>query len=282
MATKLTPEGIIPELNKRMPFKNNIRFLLAASFIIALIVGIVSVVGIKYQQNIYQTESLVNTFVPNDIINLLIGLPFMLISLLLVLKGKLTGLLCWPGALFYFMYVYFPYIICVPISFLTILYLIIFSSSIYTLIGVIVNIDGNALDKQMSDTIPVKILGGILTAMGILIIIRQTVLFGNAIINDKRIVIQELAVLIDDFAFGSPALIICGVLLWNKKSLGYIIAPGLYLVNGILSVGLIPFMIIQSHLKNVSLDILSIGVLFIMSVICIVPFIIIRRGFIKS
>ena len=87
----MSPKFITSSLNERLPIRYNISILLIFSIIIAVLVAIVSAIGIKWQQDIYQTKSLIYTFVPNDIINLFIGLPFMLISLLLTRRGKIVG-----------------------------------------------------------------------------------------------------------------------------------------------------------------------------------------------
>lgn len=261
-----------------LPLRYDQKILYVLSLIIALMVAFVSVMGILYQNNIYPTESLLYTFVPNDIVNLLAGLPLLLISIWLTWRGKLIGLLCWPGAIFYIVYVYFPYIICVPFDFLFLPYLIIFSLSIYTLIGIIVSIDGTAVRNHVSDAVPAKISGGILIGLGVLIILRQTGLIVNALINKTIINPQELALWIDDFSVGSPAMLIGGFFLWKKKPLGYVVGAGLFIVYGILSLGLIPFLAIQSHLKNTSIDILAIIILIVMAVICLIPFVFFVRG----
>jgi len=261
-----------------LPLRYNIRILFGLSIIIAVMVAFVSIVGILYQKNIYPAENLLYTFVPNDIVNLLAGLPLLLISLWLTWRGRLIGLLCWPGAIFYFVYVYFPYIICVPFNYLFLPYLILFSLSIYTLVGVIVSIDGNVVSNHVSDTVPAKISGGILIGLGILIILRQTSLIVNALINKSIIDPQELALWIDDFAIGSPAMLIGGLFLWKKKPFGYVIAAGLFIFFGILSLGLIPFLAIQSHMRNTSLEILTIVILIVMAVICLIPFVFFVRG----
>ena len=162
-----------------LPLKYDLRILYTLSLVIALMVIITSVIGVLYQEKIYPTENLLHTFVPNDTLNLLAGLPFLLISIWLTWRGKLIGLLCWPGAIFYMIYVYFPYIICVPFNILFLPYLILFSLSIYTLIGIIVSIDGTDVSNQVSDTVPAKISGGILIGLGVLIILRQTGLIIN-------------------------------------------------------------------------------------------------------
>jgi hypothetical protein len=266
---------IDPEI---LPVRFDIRILYASSLIIALMVVIVSVIGVLYQKSIYPTENLLHSFVPNDIVNLVVGLPLLLISIWLTWRGKLIGLLCWPGAIFYMLYVYFPYIICVPFNILFLPYLILFSLSIYTLIGIIISIDSNAVSNYVSDIIPAKIFGGILVGLSVLIVLRQTGLIVNALINKTLIDPQELALWIDDFSIASPAMFIGGFFLWKKKPLGYVIGAGLFIAYGILSLGLIPFLAIQSHLKNTSVDLLAIVILIVMAVICLIPFLFFVRG----
>jgi len=250
----------------------NLKLLIILSFIITILVAMVSVAEIIHQKYLYSAANLLQIFVPNDIINLMVGLPFLFISLLLTIRGKLPGLLCWPAAIFYFVYVYFPYIICVPFNYLFLPYLILFSLSIYTLIGVIVSIDSHAVCNLLSTKAPYRIFGGILIGLGVLIILRQTALIINALINNTIIETPELAVWIDDFVVGSPAMLTGGYLLWKKKPLGYVVSPGLFISYGILSIGLIPFILIQSHLKNTSVDIFAIAVLIVMALICLIPF----------
>ena len=267
--------GINSEL---LPVRFDIKILYVSSLIIALMVAIISIIGILYQNSIYPTENLLHSFVPNDIVNLLAGFPLLLISVLLAWRGKLIGLLCWPGAIFYVLYVYFPYIICVPFNILFLPYLILFSLSIYTLIGIIVSIDGNAVSNYVSDIVLAKISGGILIGLSVLIVLRQTGLIVNALINKALIDPQELALWIDDFSIASPAMFIGGFFLWKKKPLGYVVGAGLLIAYGVLSLGLIPFLVIQSHLKNTPIDLLAIVILAVMAVICLIPFSFFVRG----
>jgi len=235
-------------------------------------VAIISIIGILYQHSLYPTENLLHSFLANDIVNLIAGLPLLLISIGLTWRGKLIGLLCWPGAIFYVLYVYFPYIICVPFNILFLPYLILFSLSIYTLIGIIVSIDGNAVRKHVSDIVPAKISGGILIGLSILIVLRQTGLIINALINQTLIDPQELALWIDDLCIASPAMLISGFFLWKKKPIGYVVGAGFFIVYGVLSLGLISFLIIQSHLKNTPIELIAIVILALMAVICLIPF----------
>ncbi len=73
-------------------------------------------------------------------------------------------------------------------------------------------------------------------------------------------------------------MFIGGFFLWKKKPLGYVVGAGLFIAYGILSLGLIPFLAIQSHLKNTSIDLLAIVILIVMAVICLIPFLFFVRG----
>lgn len=261
-----------------LPIRFDIKILYVSSLIISFMVAIISIIGILYQHSLYPTENLLHSFLANDIVNLIAGLPLLLISIGLTWRGKLIGLLCWPGAIFYVLYVYFPYIICVPFNILFLPYLIIFSLSIYTLIGIIVSIDGNAVSNYVSDIIPAKISGGILIGLSALIVLRQISLIVNALINKTVIDPQELALWIDDFSIASPAIFIGGFFLWKKKPLGYVVGAGLFIAYGILSLGLIPFIVIQSHLKNTPVDLFGIVILIVMAVICLISFLFFVRG----
>jgi hypothetical protein len=278
MAGKLLRGTNTHDPEKRLPVRYNLTTLFTLSVIITLLVLIVSIAGIVFQRNIYTTEILINTFVPNDIINLVIGVSYILLSLLLTSRNKIIGLFCWPGALFYFIYVFFPYLICVRPGYLFIPYIIIIIASIYNLIGVLASINSSELQQDVSGRIPARTFGGILIALGVIIILRQTSIIIDSVINYKPINTPDLAVMIDDYMLGSPAMIIGGVLLWKRKSLGYLVGTGLYIVFGILSFGLIPFIIIQSHLKEVSTDIASIVIMLIISAACMIPVVLLLRG----
>lgn len=258
--------------------KYNLKIWYLLSIIIALFVALVSIIGLLYKDSIYLTATFMQTFVPNDVVNLIIGLPFLLISLWLTKKGKIIGLLCWPGALFYILYIYFPYILSVPFNMLFLPYLIIFSLSIYTLIGLIVSIDQNAIKNMLIENIPNETFGGILIGLSIFIIIRQVALIINAILNNSIIDQQELAVWIDDLIIGSPIMLIGGYLLWKKRPLGYTVGAGLFISYTLLSFALIPFLAIQSYLRNTAIDLMGIIILLIMTMICAIPFIYFVKG----
>ena len=97
--------------SERLAVKHSLAPIYALSGLAALLMIGASIAGLLYQSSIYPTDELLLSFVPNDVVNLVIGLPILLGSMGLAWRGKLIGLLFWPGALLYVLYIYINYLI---------------------------------------------------------------------------------------------------------------------------------------------------------------------------
>jgi hypothetical protein len=82
-----------------LPIRRNLNPIYIGSVLIVVLMAIASTAGILFRSSIYPTEELTRTFVPNEVVNLIIGLPFLLGSMGLARRGQMIGLLCWPGGL---------------------------------------------------------------------------------------------------------------------------------------------------------------------------------------
>jgi hypothetical protein len=257
----------------RLPITRDITLAYALSLFVALIMTGSSVAGLLYQTDIYPTDESRHWFASNDVLNLVAGLPLLLGSMWLTRRGKLIGLLCWPGALFYVLYVYVAYVISVPFNVLFLPYLLLVTLSAYTTIGLVASIDGQPVRQRLTGIVPARTSGGILLGFAILIIVRQIALMATALTSQTPVASQELAQWVDDFAVGCPALIVVGVQLWRRKALGYVAGAGLLLQYGVLSLGLIPGMVSLSPT-----DVVGIVVVLVMAMLCFIPFAFFVRG----
>ena len=88
-----------------LPIKRDLTLAYLMSGIVALIMSVASVAGLLYGSHIYPASQ-VSSNTGTDALNLVVGLPILLVSMWLARRGSLIGLLCWPGALFYILYVY--------------------------------------------------------------------------------------------------------------------------------------------------------------------------------
>jgi hypothetical protein len=235
------------------------------------------IAGLTDQSTLYPSDELRQTFLPNDVVNLAIGVPILLLSMWLTQRRKLIGLLFWPGALFYVFYNYIAYLFGIPFSYTFPLNLTLVTLSVYTIIVLVGSIDGKIVQEKLHDKVPEKFTGGIIAAFGILFAVRVAAVVIGALVKEMPIPTTELPVLIADFLV-SPAFIIGGVLLWRRQALGYLSGLGLLFQASMLFIGLIVFMLIQPLLTDASFPLLDIVVVAVMGLICFVPFGLYVRG----
>lgn len=263
--------------NATLPIRCNLKLAYANSLVIAALMAIVSVAGLLYQTSIYPTDELLQSFVPNDVVNLIIGLPILLGSMFLTGRGRLLGLLLWPGALFYVFYTYLVYVFSMPFTIAFLLHLTLVTLSAYTMIGLVACIDGKAVQQQLSGAVPERVGGGVLTGLGILFLLRAIIEMVNPVISQTPLAATELALNVSDFLI-SPALVVGGVLLWQRKSLGYVTGLGLLFQESMLFIGLIFILILRPFITTAEFVLSDILVIFVMGMVCFIPFALFVRG----
>jgi hypothetical protein len=261
-----------------LPVTRHLTLAYVVSFVIAIIMAVVSVAGLLYQTVIYPTRELLLSFAPSDWFNLLVGLPILLSSMWLARRGVLIGLLCWPGALFYVLYMYIPYVIGVPFNLLFLPYLVLVALSAYTLIGLVASIDGQVVRQRLTGAVPARASGGILTGLAILIIVRQIAVIVTALTSQTPVDTAELSSWIADFTLAIPLLLVSGILLWRREALGYVAGAGLLLGYGVLALSLIPFFVLQARYTTSPVDVAGIVAVLVMAALCLVPFAFFVRG----
>ncbi len=220
---------------------------------------------------------MVELFVPNDVVNLLIGLPILVGSIWASRRGKLIGLLFWTGALFFGFYNSIAYVFALPLGWGFIIHLILVVLDIYTLIALVANIDGNVIQQQFHGAVHEKLSGGIITGFGILFLIRVIIVLTSALITGETMMRTELAPNIADSLISS-ALVVVGIALWKQKTIGYVAGLGLLFQVSMLFIGLIVFLLLQPILTTASVAVVDVIVIFVMGLVCFVPFAFFIRG----
>jgi hypothetical protein len=261
----------------RLPITRALPIAHVLTLMVALIMAVASVVGLLYQDVIYPTDELLLSFAPSDAVNLIVGVPILLGTMWLARRGSLVGLLCWPGALFYVLYMYLPYVIDVPFNVLFLPYLVIVVLSSYTLIGLVGSIDREAVRQRLIGFVPARTSGGILVALAILVIVRQTALIVTALANQTPHDALKISTWIADFMV-SPMLLVGGLLLWRRNGLGYLAGAGLLLGYGVLALSLVPFLVLQASYTGSPIDVAGIVAVLVMAAICLIPFGFFVRG----
>jgi hypothetical protein len=245
--------------------------------LLAILIIIASTVSLLSPREIYPTEDLLQSFFASDAVNLMVGLPVLLGSLWLAWRGKLIGLLLWPGALMFILYTYMAYIFSVPLSWYYVLLLSLVAISAYTLIGLAASIDTTAVGQRLYGAVPERLSGAVLLLFGAFVFLRVFVVINNAVANPLSISASELTILPADFLI-SPAWIIGGILLWQRKPLGYVAGLGLLFQASMLFIGLIAVLLLQPLFTQSAFDFIAVITVALMGLVCSIPFGLFLRG----
>lgn len=263
------------------PFTKNLSLLYATSLIIAGLMAVISAAGILYRDTIYPSETYAQNFVANDFITLVIGVPVLLLSMWLAYRGKLIGLLFWPGALFFGVYNYIVYAYAMPLDWARLIYLVLLALCLYCMIGLIACINGDAVRERLKGSVPEKFGGGVLVGLGVLFMAIAAAGMVTSILNGAVIPDTEMGLHITDFLI-APAWIIGGVMLWRKKPLGYVGGTGLLFQASMLFIGLIMFMLLAPMISGAPFIPGEFVQVLIYSLVGFIPFILFVRGVLKS
>lgn len=264
-----------------LPVKSKLLPAFVSSFLIAILMTVVSVAGLRYRALIYPTDELIQAFVSNDVVNLFIGLPILLGSMYLAWRGRLIGLLGWPGALFFVFYNYTVYVFAMPLNWVFPLHLILMTLSAYALIGLIAGIDGKAVQKRLTGAVPERFAGGVLAGLGFVFLLRVIGVMVGALTSGTPLAETEVAVNLADF-LTTPAWVIGGILLWKRKEFGYVTGLGWLFQGSMLFVALIIFLLLQPLLTGTPYATTDVIVIAVMGLVCFIPFGMFVRGAIKT
>jgi len=268
-------------LISQLPIKAGLKSYFILSLVITFVMIGASVTSLIFRSVAYPSDQFIQAFLPNDVVNLVIGVPILIAAMWLTQKRRLTGLMLWPGALFYVLYNYLAYLFALPFNVIFMPNLVLVALSTYTLIGFVANIDGTEVKQRLSGLVPEKLSGSIILGFGIIYLIRVCAIAIGANIDGSEITATELAPMISDFIV-CPAWIIGGIFLWRKQALGYVSGLGLLFQASMLFIALIIYMLIQPSLTGASTSIFDVILVFIMGLICFIPTGLFVRGIERS
>jgi hypothetical protein len=251
---RLTRSAAAPQLGWDLPHRTPV---LSAGVVIVFAVS--SIAGLVLGQDLYGAEApsvLVST--GGDAANLVVVLPVLVAALWLARRGSFTGLLLWPGALFYVLYVELIYLVAGPFSVLSFTYAAAVVGSAALLIGFLASADVTRVRDRLVG-VPARGLG---VAMVVIALAAYAGLIANAASSIGQLPVDEgfrgqWAI---DMVVGTPALLAGGLLLWRRHPFGYLLAPGLFLVSALGGVAFSAASFLERLLTDVEPDLAVIGV----------------------
>ena len=250
--------------------------LFALSIVVAGLMTALSLAGLFFPASLYPTVDLRNSSIPTDVVNLVIGLPILLLAIYLARRGMLVGLLFWPGMLLFVAYHAIAFAAGVPFTWQFFLYVLLAVLSIYTLVRLLASRDASAIRQRLKGKVHERVSGGTLIGLGLLFagLVVQIMTDPSAAPSQVATGVADLTII--------PLLLAGGILLWRRHAWGYVAGAGLLFMMSMLFVGLLVFFILQPFVAGVSFPLDDFLAIAGMSVFCFVPFGLFLHGIRKA
>ena len=211
----------------------------------------------------WDTVSMTAQMQANDLTTLVLGLPLLLISSWLALRGSLRGRLLLAGTLGFILYTYITMMVGAHYNALFLVYVALFSLSLFALVMVMMSIDIHTLPARFSDTLPRGWIAGLLffaaaflsfAWLGRILPTIAGFPLSNwsgggitgvpALENTTSMFIQAM-----DLGLIVPVCILSGILLLRRRAWGYLLA----------SVGLTKFLTLGIAVSLMGLNMARVG-----------------------
>jgi hypothetical protein len=263
-----------------LPLKQNIDLGVQLTLLLAALMGGASLLGLILPDSVYPSEALIQSYLANDLINLLLGLPILLVPIWLIRREVWAGLLCWPGAVLYVLYNSIAYLTGLPFGVVPLVHLVIVVLCVLILLDFLRGIDSSVVQNGLSGRIPERLGGWVLLAFGVLFIGRAMSEFSEMLNTGTLGQAPDLGVLVADLVL-STAWILGGIALIRRRPLGHASGLGLLFAGSMLFIGLIVFLLLQPLVTGAAFVLTDVVVVAVMGLVCFIPFGLYARGVIS-
>jgi len=210
-----------------------------------------------------------------DLVNLFIIVPLLLVSLIHLQKNSKTATFVFGGTVLYILYSFTIYSLGVHFNNMFLLYCLILGCSFYLFIYYIISLNTLGVKKWFEDRIPVKTTGVYFIIIAAMFYVLWLSDIAPAIINNSTPkTVSEYDLLVNpvhvmDIAIVLPGLIITAILIMRRIQLGFVFAPILLVFTILLTIALAA-MVIALQFKNIADDSFVAGIFGVLAVISFV------------
>ena len=213
----------------------------------AVIAAVGSIVGLAAVGSIYgrETAAFLDEAIAQDIVNIAVVSPAIIVLAFLARRGSLTAWLAWLGAMAFTVYNYVIYTLSIHVGPLFLVWVAVLGLSLYALIGGLVALDPRSVGARFVSA-PRRTVGWFLIVVSALfcglwlIDIVPALLSGQVPAAARDLGLPSSPVHVLDLAFYLPATVTAGVLLLRNRAGGYVLAPALL---GFLALTGLPIMV---------------------------------------
>jgi hypothetical protein len=213
-----------------------------------------------YGHGIYSHDpvSMAAQGIPQDVVTLVIGLPLLLIALWQYRRGTLRGHLLLAGTLAYFLYTYMSLAFGASFNPLFLVYVALFSMSLFAFIIAMLTVDVAALPAHFTDKLPRRAIAVFMFFGAAFLLVAWTGRIMPALLTGAAPVGLEsnttLFIQAMDLGLLVPLMILSAVTLLQRKPLGYLLSSVALIKFATMGLALVA-MIIGQALAGVSMSV---------------------------
>jgi hypothetical protein len=201
--------------------------------------AVISSLGGLFIKDLYRDNLFVSSvWKANDFVTLIVAVPVLLASINLLKQESKRAKLVWLAMLDYMLYNYAFYLFAAAFNKFFLLYVALFTMSIFALIFSLVNIDVQVIGQSFREKTPVKWISSYMLFVAISLSMIYVIQSANFIVSGELPAIIETTghptniVFALDLSLLIPILVLGAIWLWKRQPWGYILA-GISLGKGV-------------------------------------------------
>jgi len=163
----------------------------------------------------------------NDLITLVVGMPLLVISFWLANRGSLRGRLLLTGTLGFFLYTYLSMSMLTSFNPLFLVYVCLFSLSLFAFILTIMSFDLNDLPRHFSPRLPRNWIAGLMFLVAAFLLLAWLGRIVPPLLENQIPVLQNTTTLVIqamDLGLIVPLAVLSGIFILRRSSWGYLLA----------------------------------------------------------
>jgi hypothetical protein len=189
----------------------------------------------------------------NDLVTLLLGLPLLAVSFWLTLRGSLRGRLLLTGTLGFTLYTYTTMCFGAAYNELFLVYVALFSLSLFAFVLSMMSFDIKALPAHFSERLPRRSIAALLSFTAAFLSLAWLGRIAPTILQDQIPALENVTSMFIqamDLGLIVPLCVLAGILLLRRSAWGFLLA----------SVGLVKFLTMGIAVGLMSLNMARVGV----------------------
>ena len=234
------------------------RSYVVSTVAIAVLSTASSLLGLFRPGHYGEDPVLLEHYLAEDLAILLIGVPVLLGGLWYARAGSLRGRIVWLGALAYMAYMWVSTGLAAPFNEFFLGYVVLFSLSLFTLVGGLVTTDAEAVSRELEGSVSRTLYGGALVLIALaLAALWLGDLLPPTLAGETPTLIEEIGETATvshfiDLSVVVPALALAGLWLYRGRTWGYVVAGVLLVMGAVLAPTLTAITIAQIYWGSIT------------------------------